>query len=187
MLNVKDFLNNNASVLKDICISVLAELSTGTSNIVFTQNYADARIYEIASRLINMGIPREEKIVSAVVKTLKSSLIKDAAYVSAKNRLPLRTDSANNLTMPLITAKEARKLYDENKASLDCIVEHTISQYSNTEDYVFMRDIAEHSAVETIMYHTEPPVEAVKTYLQMELELEFAYLRSQGNTKVAAL
>ena len=186
---LEQFMKDNASELEAIRNNVLTELQPNNdSSIVFTPMYVDARIYEIAKRYTNMGMPSRNKL-AAIRRSLKKTLPQDAAYFKAKTRLPIRLtdDSAADVIMPLRTREEARQLYADNKAMIECSVEQCIVQYYEHEQYEYICEIAKTCVIETLMYHTDAPVDAISTYFQHELTLEFEYLRSQKDTRVIAL
>ncbi len=186
---LEQFMKDNASELEAIRNNVLTELQPVNDNsIVFTPMYVDARIYEIAKRYTNMGMPSRNKL-AAIRRSLKKTLPQDAAYLKTKNRLPIRlVDSSTvDIAMPLRTRDEARQLYADNKAMIDCSVEQSIVQYYEHEQYEYICEIAKTCVIETLMYHADAPVDAISTYFKPELMLEFEYLRSQNGEKVIAL
>ena len=180
------FMKEHADELATIRNNVLTELQRlGEESIVFTKAYADARIREIALRYTNMGMPTRNKL-AAIRRSLKNKLIQDAAYVKTKNRLPI-CFSAADITMPIRTREEARKLYAENKAEIDRVVEQNITQYKERDPYNYICEIADTCVVETLMYHADTPLAAVSAYFKPELMLEFEYLRAQSDNRVIAL
>ena len=186
---LEQFMRDNASELEIIRNNVLAELQPVNDNsIVFTPMYVDVRIYEIVKRYVNMGMPSRNRL-AAIQRSLKKTLPQDAAYLKAKSRLPIRlVDSSTvDITMPLRTREEARQLYADNKAMIDCSVEQCIVQYYEHEQYEYICEIAKTCIIETLMYHTESPTDAISTYFKPELMLEFEYLRSRKGEKVIAL
>ena len=182
-------MKDNTSELEEIRNEVLAALQPANdSSVIFTTEYVDARIYELAKRYVNMGMPQRNRL-AAIHRSLKKRLVQDAAYVKVKNRLPIRlaNSSAVDIAMPLRTREEACQLYADNKAMIDCNVEQTTVQYYKHEQYEYICEIAKTCVIETLMYHAESPVAAISTYFRPELMLEFEYLRSQNGEKVIAL